>query len=530
MILIVDDIPENVFSLKTLLERHDFTIDTAESGEEALKKVLNHSYSLIILDVQMPGMDGFEVADAIKDFNKAKDIPIIFLSDTSTEKHFITRGYASGGMDYVIKPVDPDILLFKVKAFYKLSEQRRELISVQNALRTELENRKKTQQELDSRIEQLHSVLESLPQIAFTITPDGEVEYVNEKWYKYSDELSVFPEMHPEDHSTWLEWKKYFSKGLEFISEVRIQELATSDYCHYLLRIIPVKQHDQIMKWVGTYTDIHQHKLVNEILEQKVNERTKELILKNEELENRNHELQQFAWVASHDLKEPLRKIQTFSYLLRDKYLKDSPDAKSYLDRTIKSSERMSDLINALLDYSRLSIASFFEKTNLNTILHEILSDLEVTIQDKHAIINSSQLPVIDGVHSQLRQVFQNLISNSLKFSRPDVFPQITITSELVSEKLFTSSISSLGEYCRIVVSDNGIGFDEKYLDKVFTIFQRLNDRRLYEGTGIGLAIAKKIIEKHNGIITAKSKENEGARFILVLPLHQTVLEQHIEI
>ncbi|MBC7487883.1 MAG: response regulator [Cytophagaceae bacterium] len=530
MILIVDDRPENIFSLKTLLELHGFRTDTAESGEEALKKVLNQSYALIILDVQMPVMDGFEVADAILGFSKAKDTPIIFLSAANIEKHFITQGYTSGGMDYVTKPVDPDILLFKVKTFHKLSEQRRELIMVQSSLRSEIENRKKTQQELDSRIEELHSVLESLPQIAFTIATDGEVEYVNELWYKYSDKLSVFPVTHPDDSSSTSEWQTHFKQGLEFIREVRIKELATAQYLYYLLRIIPIKQNDQIMKWVGTYTDIHQHKVVNETLEQKVKERTKELSTKNVELENRNHELQQFAWVASHDLKEPLRKIQTFSHLLRDKHLKDLPDAKSYLDRTIKSSERMSDLINALLDYSRLSVSSFFEKTNLNTVLNEILSDLEVTITEKNAIVNASEMPVVDGVHSQLRQVFQNLISNSLKFSRPDVFPHINITSELISEKSFTSPVSALGEYCRIVVSDNGIGFDEKYLDKVFTIFQRLNDRRLYEGTGIGLAIAKKIIEKHNGIITAKSKENEGASFILVFPLHQIVLEQHNEI
>lgn len=530
MILIVDDRPENIFSLKTLLELNGFRIDTAESGEEALKKVLNQSYALIILDVQMPGMDGFEVADAILGFSKAKDTPIIFLSAANTEKRFITQGYTSGGMDYVTKPVDPDILLFKVKTFYKLSEQRRELIRVQNSLRSEIENRKKTQEELDGRIEELHSVLESLPQIAFTVTPDGLVEYVNERWYNYSEKASVFPRIHPDDADSYDEWGKHFVEGTEFSSEVRIKELDTDLYRYYLLRIIPVKQNNQIMKWVGTFTDIHQHKVLNETLEQKVKERTKELSTKNEELENRNHELQQFAWVASHDLKEPLRKIQTFSHLLRDKHVKDLPEAKSYLDRTIKSSERMSDLINALLDYSRLSVSSLFERTDLNTVLHEILSDLEVTILEKNAIINAPKMPVIDGVHSQLRQVFQNLISNSLKFSRPDNFPHITITSEIVKEKSFTGPADASGNYCRIVVSDNGIGFDEKYLDRVFTIFQRLNDRRLYEGTGIGLAIAKKIIEKHNGIITARSKENEGASFILVLPLHQTVLEQNKEI
>lgn len=143
MILIVDDKPENIFSLKSILKLHNFLIDTADSGEEALKKILNNTYSLIIMDVQMPGMDGFEVAETIAGFNKSKDTPIIFLSAVNTDKRFITKGYTSGGIDYVTKPVDPDILIMKVKTFYKLSEQRRELTTIQDSLRKEIEIRKK---------------------------------------------------------------------------------------------------------------------------------------------------------------------------------------------------------------------------------------------------------------------------------------------------------------------------------------------------------------------------------------------------
>lgn len=148
MILIVDDKPENIFSLKTILELHSFPTDTALSGEEALKKILRHSYALIILDVQMPGMDGFEVAEAISGSSKARDIPILFLSAAKTDKKFITKGYSSGGMDYITKPVDPDILLEKVKTFYRLYEQNRELNRIQASLRSEIEFRKKVEGEL----------------------------------------------------------------------------------------------------------------------------------------------------------------------------------------------------------------------------------------------------------------------------------------------------------------------------------------------------------------------------------------------
>jgi len=152
MILIVDDKPENIFSLRTILELHSFPTDTALSGEEALKKVLRQSYALIILDVQMPGMDGFEVAEAMNGYSKARDIPILFLSAANTDKKWITKGYSSGGMDYITKPIDPDILLLKVKTFYRLYEQNRELNLIQASLRSEIEFRKKVEAELQEAV------------------------------------------------------------------------------------------------------------------------------------------------------------------------------------------------------------------------------------------------------------------------------------------------------------------------------------------------------------------------------------------
>src|SRR3984957_12579521 len=152
MILIVDDKPENIFSLKTILELHSFPTDTALSGEEALKKILKKPYALIILDVQMPGMDGFEVAEAISGYSKARDIPIIFLSAANTDKKFITKGYTSGGSDYITKPIDPDILLLKVKTFYRLYEQNSELNRIHASLRSEIEFRKKVEDELQEAV------------------------------------------------------------------------------------------------------------------------------------------------------------------------------------------------------------------------------------------------------------------------------------------------------------------------------------------------------------------------------------------
>lgn len=401
MILIVDDIKANIIALKKILELHNLEVDSAESGEEALKKILKNNYALIIMDVQMPGMDGFEVAEILAGNNRTKDIPVIFLSAVNKQKKFISKGYETGGVDYITKPVDSDLLILKVKTFLKIYQQQKELIDVRDLLSKEVAIRKEAQ----------------------------------------------------------------------------------------------------------------------ENLEVKIIERTKELVAKNEELELKNHELQQFSWVVSHDLKEPLRKIQIFINIIKDKYLVEDDKATDYVNRTVKAAERMQNLISDLLEYSRLSAKVSPEKVILGDLVQEVIADFDYLIESKNATIVSNNLPTIKGIPTQLRQVFQNLIGNSLKFIKEDTQPLIEVSSEIIETRSFDSVINDSGAYCRITVKDNGIGFDDQYLNKIFMIFQSLSDRKIYEGTGIGLAIAKKIIEKHNGLITAKSAVGEGATFIMVLPL-----------
>ena len=407
MILIVDDIHANIVALRKVLDLHGLESESAESGEEALKKILQRHYSLIILDVQMPGMDGFEVAETLAGSNRTKDIPVLFLSAASKQKKFISKGYESGGVDYITKPVDPDLLILKVKTFLKLYEQKNELRNIRDLLSKEIEIRKEAQ----------------------------------------------------------------------------------------------------------------------ENLELKVAQRTKELVSKNEELELRNHELQQFSWVVSHDLKEPIRKIEMFIKIIKDKFLIEDETATDYINRSLKAAERMTKLITDLLEYSRLSSQTALEQTDMSEVVNEVLADLDYLTEEKNASIRVSELPTIQAIPSQLRQVFQNLVGNSLKFSKTDIAPEINITSELVLTKAFDAEVHPEGKFCRIVVKDNGIGFNETYLDKIFVIFQRLNDRESYEGTGIGLAIAKKIIDKHDGLITAKSIPGEGSSFIIILPLAD---QQHL--
>ncbi|MEI9922040.1 MAG: response regulator [Bacteroidota bacterium] len=401
MILIVDDNQENIFSLKALLTLHSFEVDTASSGEEALRKILTHSYALIILDVQMPEMDGFEVAEAISGYSKSKDIPIIFLSAINTHKKFVARGYTSGGIDYVTKPVDPDILLLKIKTFYRLSEQTRMLLDMEKNLREEIELRKRAEN----------------------------------------------------------------------------------------------------------------------VLEEKVKERTQELVKSNQRLEESNNELQQFAFIASHDLQEPLRKIQTFSGLALDKFNESEEKVKPYLGKILESATRLRNLVTDLLQYSKIYADDEFAQLDLNVMIGEIMADLELQIEVKHCTFDIGRMPVIEGISFQMRQVFQNLLSNSIKFSKGNDQCLISVTGERVSEKSFDSPASKNGAYCRLVVADNGIGFSNEFRERIFEIFQRLRNRHTYEGTGIGLAIVKKVVERHDGIIDAWGKENEGAKFTIVVPV-----------
>jgi signal transduction histidine kinase len=405
MILIVDDNQQNIFSLKALLTLHNFEVDTALSGEEALKKILKKTYSLIILDVQMPEMDGFEVAEAISGYSKSKDIPIIFLSAVNTHKKFVTKGYTSGGIDYLTKPFDPDIMMLKVKTFYKLSEQTRQLRDLEKQLRGEIELRKNAES----------------------------------------------------------------------------------------------------------------------LLEKKVQERTRQLLSANKRLEQSNRELQQFAFVASHDLQEPLRKIQTFSNIALQKHLSDTERLKADLTRICDSAGRLRTLIHDLLDYSKIFAEDVFLPVDLNQIVEEVLYDLEIHNNGKQCDIDVSPLPQIEAISFQVRQVFQNLISNAVKFARPDAKCIVKITGELVAEKSFEAPPSSSGKYCRILVQDNGIGFSNNFRHQIFDIFQRLNDRSSYEGTGIGLSIVKKVVERHDGLITASGVENEGATFTIVLPIKHNI-------
>jgi two-component system sensor kinase FixL len=256
--------------------------------------------------------------------------------------------------------------------------------------------------------------------------------------------------------------------------------------------------------------------IIHDITElKKAEEHIREYAVK---LEHSNAELQDFAYVSSHDLQEPLRKIQAFGDRLMQKESANlSEEGQDHLKRILNAASRMQNLINDLLQLSRLtSKTEPFIDVDLNEILSEVKEDLEVLIEKKQAKIISDSLPIIKADPTQIRQLFQNLISNSIKFSQADTPPLITITSTIFEEMNFKGSSETLTQ---LQFADNGIGFDQKYIEKIFTVFQKLHGQK-YEGSGIGLAICKKIVARHLGTIEAKSTINKGTTFIVTLPLN----------
>ena len=249
-------------------------------------------------------------------------------------------------------------------------------------------------------------------------------------------------------------------------------------------------------------------------------EKTQQLSDAIKKLEESNQSLEQFAFIASHDLQEPLRKIKTFLTLLQDPK-KQIPEGgeKQYYDRITDAARRMQILINDLLAFSRLSNGQNFIDVDLNKVLANVIKDLDVLIQQKKVVINIAHLPVIKAIPVQMNQLFINLLSNAIKFSKEDITPVINIGIETLSnkEKNNYPELEKEKTYCKLSFADNGIGFKQEYAERVFEIFQRLVGRSEYPGTGIGLAICRKILANHKGAILAESKENEGTTFYVIL-------------
>lgn len=385
--------------------------------------------------------------------------------------------------------------------------------------------RKEHEMALQLSEERFRVLGETLPQMIWTTDPDGKLNYASKRYYEFTgmtlEELNGvgwFNVIHPEDLIKNLPvWQEAISKGKEYQIEHRMRQ-ADGTYRWHLTRTVPQKDADgKLNMWVGSTTDIHEGKMFIDKLEAEVHERTKELQRSNDDLRNTNEELAQFAYVASHDLQEPLRKIQTFaSRLMETEYNKISDKGKDYFSRMQAAAQRMRQLIEDLLSFSRTSNngEQLFEYVDLTQVLMRVKDQLSDQIDKKEAVIEYDTLPVLSAIPFQIEQLFTNLLNNALKFSRKGVKPLIKVKME---DNVYT--LMGGLPYHKITIADNGIGFDPQFSERIFQVFQRLHVRNQFEGTGIGLAICKKIMDNHKGVITAEGKPDEGAVFTLLFPV-----------
>jgi PAS domain S-box-containing protein len=388
------------------------------------------------------------------------------------------------------------------------------------------------------------TLTEAIPQLVWNAASDGRTVYFNKKWFDYTGQSpgqsqgdGWIEAIHPDDAEQFRhKWQMAIARGVSgFAAEFRLRRAEDNTYRWMLSNAMSQRDSSgNIVEWVGSIADIDDQKRQAKTLEIMVQERTTALLdeveerkriehqLRSlaEELSRSNSELEQFAYVASHDLQEPLRKIQAFGDRLLTKFSENLPEpAKEWVEKMSLSASRMRRLIDDLLSFSRVTTqARPFALVDLEKLAQEVVSDLDVYINQFGGVVEIAKLPQIHADATQMRQLFQNLIANAIKFHRANAPPVVAIRGEWLQTPL-PNSDGELVAACRISVQDNGIGFDEKYRERIFQVFQRLHGRHEYEGTGVGLAICRKIAERHGGTIEARSRLGEGSTFIVTLPV-----------
>ncbi len=414
-----------------------------------------------------------------------------------------------------------------IKDIESLKRNEQALLESQNRitkLNEELEGRVlERTAELAESEQRYRFLANSLPQIIWTSKPDGNLDYYNQRWFDYTGltmeqtkDWGWEPVLHPDDVENCVQrWTHSFTTGEDYEVEYRFKRASDGVYRWHLGRAFPMRRNGEIILWVGTCTDIEDYKKFEADLqeaqlglEKKVEARTAELATQAKELERSNLELEHFAYLASHDLQEPLRMVASFTQLLSEKYQGQlDAEAQEFIGFAVDGAKRMKQLIEGLLNYSRVGKkGTSHELVPCDVAVDGALANLQVVIGESKAIITRDALPTVHCDLPLLTQLFQNLIGNAIKFHSTEP-PKIHISAE------------KDGNEWRISVADNGIGIHPRHTERIFVIFQRLHSTAAYPGTGIGLAICKKIVEHHGGTLKVKSQPGEGSCFQFTLPV-----------
>lgn len=515
-ILLVDDRSEGLLALDAVLKSSDYNLLKASSGEEALVVAAKNDLAVILLDVQMPGMDGFETAERLKQMPQCKDVPIIFITAIDYDDKYLNRGYQAGAVDYVFKPFEPFILRSKVAVFVELHKKTLEL--AENASRIqEMErderHRQLAKQELES-LQKYRHLTEAIPIVIWQADAKGEIIYFNPAWFEFTGKSkdsvntqmfldSVNDEDVPDVESVW---KENLLAIQPFEIEARIKG-KDKEHWHVIRCVPELGPNNAVLGWVGSCTDIDDRK--------KAHEDRKHLLLleqrSREEAENANRTKDEFLATLSHELRTPLNVVVGWSELLLS-----SDFEKKLFDEGLKGIHRnahaQAALVNDLLDVSRIITGKLrcdMVLMNVRSLLEESLRSLQLAAISKGIIVTSEieNLRPISGDYGRVKQIISNILSNALKFTPKN--GKITVKAKTDNG------------FVQIEVQDTGQGIEPEFLSQVFERFRQQDSRttRAHGGLGLGLAIVRFLVENHGGEVEAFSEgRDKGSKFVIRFP------------